>query len=87
MPTTFLCVLLADNGVIKKKLIREGKSEEAVLDGLSVWEWPSGEWRIRREDGEYDEMQDEHFYMSPAEQRKEEARAEKWRRNNPKNRR
>ncbi len=43
---TYLCKLVNSGGVVEECFYREGESEKDVLEGLEMFEWPSGEWCI-----------------------------------------
>ena len=47
----YYCKLVKD-GFVVKSLYREGDSEQAVLDGLNMWEWPEGQWKVEKSEGE-----------------------------------
>ena len=41
----YLCELV-NNGIIQERFYREGKNAEAVKEGLELFKWGPGEWRI-----------------------------------------
>ena len=41
----FICELI-DKGVVKERFLRHGESAKQVKEGLELFEWGPGEWRI-----------------------------------------
>ena len=41
----YKCELIND-GVVVERFFREGISAESVREGLEMFQWPDGEWRI-----------------------------------------
>ena len=46
--TMFFCELI-NNGIIQARFYREGESAAAVQEGLEMFQWPKGVWRITEE--------------------------------------
>ena len=46
MKTTYLCELVND-GIVQERFYRDGTSREEVKDGLEMFQWPEGEWKIQ----------------------------------------
>jgi len=41
----FKCTLVK-NGIVQERFFREGESAKEVKDGLELFQWPKGTWRI-----------------------------------------
>lgn len=42
----YRCILKNGKGYQIENFLREGESEQDVLDSLDMFEWPKGEWTI-----------------------------------------
>ena len=43
----YLCELVFD-GVVIERFYRRGESAQAVREGLDMFRWTAGEWKVRR---------------------------------------
>jgi len=48
--TIYLCELV-NEGIIQERFLRDGKSEVEIKEGLTMFQWPEGEWKIQEKRG------------------------------------
>lgn len=51
--TAYKCELIND-GIMVERFYREGESIKDILEGLKMFQWPKGEWRIEHAEDDDD---------------------------------